>query len=263
MARVTRSVNQRIRRLRTFNRTAATTHLLLAAGLVYALVLLDEPVSFDGAAAVLFGGRHVSVSAGQSTLFIGMALILFLLVSTVMHFRVSTPTAFGYTIGIKNGHNTYRWVDFALSSSLLLWVLAEITAIAHTSAFLVLLCANVALLVFGARLEKADARLPALYSGLLIGALIAALPWLAVLFYVMGPGSTGETRPAVFIFLLILTVFITAAAFTLNQLLPRFRVGPWRDFVFGEGVYIGLNLIAKVALTGQIVAAALLPRLAA
>ena len=263
MARVTRSVNQRIRRLRTFNRAAATAHLLLAAGLVYALVLLGEPVSLDGAAAVLFGGRDVSVSAGQSTLFIGVALILFLLVSTVMHVRVSAATAFHYTIGIKNGHNTYRWVDFALSSSLLLWVLAEITAIAHTGAFLVLLCANVALLVLGARLEKTDASGRALYTGLLVGALLAALPWLALLFYVMGSGSTGETRPAVFVFSLVLTVFITTAAFTLNQLLPRFRVGPWRDFVFGEGVYIVLNLVTKAALAGQIVAVALLPRLAA
>lgn len=261
MARVTRSVNQRIRRLRTVNRLAATAHLLLAAGLVYGLVLLGEPLGLQGALDLLFGGREVSVSAGQSTLFVGMALVLFLLVSTVVHLLVSAPTAFRYTIGIKNGHNISRWVDFALSSSLLLWVLAEITAIAGTSAFVVLVSANVGLLVLGARLEKADAPGRALYPGFLIGALLAALPWLALLFYVMGPGSTGETRPAVFVFTLVLTVFVTASAFTLNQLLPHFRVGPWRDFVFGEGVYIVLNLVAKLALAGQIVAAALLPRL--
>ncbi|RJT90600.1 hypothetical protein D6T64_03525 [Cryobacterium melibiosiphilum] len=256
-------MNQRIRRLRTFNRLAATAHLLLAAGLASALVLLGEPVSATGALDLFFGGRDVAISAGQSTLYVGMALVLFLLVSTVMHFLVSAPTAFHYTIGIKTGHNTYRWVDFALSSTILLWVLAEITAIAHTSAFIVLVVANVALLAVGARLEKTDTPGRALYPGLLIGALVAALPWLALLLYVMGPGSTGETRPAVFVFALVLTVFVSAGAFTLNQLLPHFRAGPWRDFVFGEGVYIALTLITKAALVAQIVVAAVLPRLIA
>lgn len=261
MARVTRSVNQRIRRLRSFNRLAAIAHLLLAAGLTYLLVLLREPISLHGAQDLLFGSRSVSVSALQSTLYVGIALVLFLLVSTVSHFVVAAPTAFAYTIGIKSGYNTSRWLDLAVSSSILLWVIAEITAIAHTSAFLVLVVVNALLLALGARLEKADASGRALYPGFLLGALVATLPWLAFLVYVMGPGSTGETRPAVFVFTLVLTVFVTAAAFILNQLLPRFRVGPWRDFVFGEGVYIVLNLVAKLALVGQIVAVALLPRL--
>ncbi|TFD52749.1 hypothetical protein E3T55_06175 [Cryobacterium frigoriphilum] len=261
MARVARTVNQRIRRLRTFNRVAASLHLVLAVGLSYLLVLLGESISLEGARDLLFGGRDVSVSAGQSTLFVGIALVLMLLISTVCHFLVASPTAFRYTIGIKTGYSTIRWVDFALSSSILLWVLAEITAIAHTSAFVVLIIANVALLVFGSRLERADAPGRALYPGFLIGALVAALPWLALLFYVMGPGSTGETRPAVFVFTLVLSVFVSAGAFVLNQVLPHFRVGPWRDFVFGEGVYIALNLGAKLALTAQIVAAAVLPRL--
>lgn len=261
MAGIVRSVNQRIRRLRAVNRLAGTVFLLLAAGLVYALVLLGEPLTLQGAQDVLFGGRSVAVSSGQSTLFVGIALVAFLLVSTVFHFLVSAPTAFRYTIGIKTGHNTYRWADLALSSSILLWVLAEITAIAHTSAFLVLVVANVALLAVGARLEKADAPGRALYPGLLIGAFVAALPWLALLFYVMGPGSTGETRPALFVFGLVLTVFLTAGAFTLNQLLPHFQAGPWRDFVFSESVYIGLTLVTKIAVVGQIVAAAVLPRL--
>lgn len=261
MARVGQTVNQRIRHLRTLNRLAAAAHLVLAGGLAYGLVLLGESVTLEGAQAILFGGRDADVSAGQSTLFVGLALVLFLLVSVVVHLRVSAPTAFRYTIGIKTGHNRYRWVDFALSSALLLWVLAEITAITHTGAFLVLIAVNVALLALGARLEKADAPGRALYPGFLIGTLLAALPWLGLLLYLMGPGSSGETRPSGFIFVLVLTIFGTAGAFTLNQLLPHFRVGPWRDFVFGEGVYIALNLLAKLALTGQIVAAAVLPRL--
>lgn len=262
MARVARTVNQRIRRLRTFNRAAAAVFLLLAAGLICALVLLGEPLTLQGTQDLLFGDRTVAVSSGQSTLFVGIALVLFLLVSAVVHVLVAAPTAFRYTIGIKTGHNTYRWIDFALSSSLLLWILAEITAIAHTSAFLVLIGANVVLLALGARLEKADTPGGALFPGFLIGALLAALPWLVLLFYVMGPGSTDETRPALFTFTLVLSVFLTAGAFVVNQLLPHFRTGPWRDFVFGEGVYIVLNLVSKIGLTAQIVSAAVLPRLA-
>lgn len=261
MASVTRTVNQRIPRLRVLNRAAATVHLLLAAGLTYLLILLGEPISLQGALDLLFGGRDVAISSGQSTLFVGIALVLFLLVSVVCHLLVSSPTAFRYTIGITAGHNGIRWVDFAVSSSVLLWVLAEITAIAHTSAFLVLVAVNAALLALAARLEKADAPGRALYPGLLIGALVATLPWLGLLLYVMGPGSTNETRPAVFVFTLVATVFVTAGAFVVTQLLPHFRVGPWRDFVFSEGVYIVLNLVSKVALAGQIVAAAVLPRL--
>lgn len=263
MAGIARSVTHRIRRLRAVNRGAAALLLLLAAGLGYLLVQLGEPISLHGAQDLLFGGREVTVRTSQSALFAGIALVAFLLVGAVVHLLVSFPNAVWYTTGVQSGYSTARWVDLALSSCILLWVIAEITAIAHTAAFAVLIVVNAAVLVLGARLEKADAPGRALYPGFLIGAVVAALPWLALLLYVMGPGSTDENRPAVFVFSLVLTVFVTAGAFAANQLLLRFRVGRWRDFAFGEGLYIALNLIAKIALATQIVAAAVLPRLTA
>jgi hypothetical protein len=45
----------------------------------------------------------------------------------------------------------------------------------------------------------------------------------------------------------------------INQLLQYRQAGPWRDYRFGEAVYVGLSLVAKSALAWQVFANTLVP----
>ena len=42
--------------------------------------------------------------------------------------------------------------------------------------------------------------------------------------------------------------------FAVNQVLQYRKVGPWRNYHFGEGAYIVLSLVAKSALAWQVFA---------
>jgi hypothetical protein len=48
-------------------------------------------------------------------------------------------------------------------------------------------------------------------------------------------------------------------SFALNQVLQYRQVGPWRDYLFGEYVYVALSLVAKSALAWQVFANTLVP----
>jgi len=47
--------------------------------------------------------------------------------------------------------------------------------------------------------------------------------------------------------------------FALNMALQYKKVGPWRDYLFGERAYILLSLVAKSALAWQVFAGTLRP----
>jgi hypothetical protein len=56
---------------------------------------------------------------------------------------------------------------------------------------------------------------------------------------------------------IVISLFLFFNSFALNQWLQYARVGPWRDYLFGERVYVLLSLVAKSALAWQVFAGAL------
>ena len=62
-----------------------------------------------------------------------------------------------------------------------------------------------------------------------------------------------------FVFAIFVSLFVFFNSFAINQLLQYRRVGPWRDYRFGEAVYVGLSLVAKSALAWQVFANTLVP----
>ena len=48
------------------------------------------------------------------------------------------------------------------------------------------------------------------------------------------------------------SVFVLFNVFAVNQFLQYKAVGKWRNYVFGEGVYIALSFVAKSALMWQV-----------
>jgi hypothetical protein len=48
------------------------------------------------------------------------------------------------------------------------------------------------------------------------------------------------------------TIFVFFSIFAVNMVLQYKKVGPWKDYLFGERMYILLSLLAKTALAWQI-----------
>jgi predicted metal-binding membrane protein len=53
------------------------------------------------------------------------------------------------------------------------------------------------------------------------------------------------------------SLFVFFSIFALNMILQYKRVGKWRDYLYGEKVYIVLSLTAKALLAWQVFSAVL------
>jgi hypothetical protein len=58
----------------------------------------------------------------------------------------------------------------------------------------------------------------------------------------------------------MISLFIFFNIFAINMVLQYKKVGPWRDYLFGETVYIVLSLTAKSLLAWQVFAGTLRPK---
>ena len=55
-----------------------------------------------------------------------------------------------------------------------------------------------------------------------------------------------------FVYGIMVSIFLFFNCFAVNMVLQYKKVGPWRDYLFGEKVYIILSLTAKSALAWQV-----------
>lgn len=84
------------------------------------------------------------------------------------------------------------------------------------------------------------------------GCLAGIVPWLAVVIYVLAPGSTSGAEPPTFVYGIIVSLFVFFTVFALVQWAQYRQVGPFRDYLVGERTYITLSLVAKSSLAWQV-----------
>jgi hypothetical protein len=87
------------------------------------------------------------------------------------------------------------------------------------------------------------------------GCVAGIIPWIAIAIYFFGSASNGEMPT--FVYFILVTLFVLFFSFAVNMVLQYRKVGPWRDYLFGEAMYILLSLVAKSALAWQVFGGAL------
>jgi hypothetical protein len=184
---------------------------------------------------------------------IGPAVAVFLALSALFHVVVASPTFFGrYTAGLTQNRNYFRWVEYSLSSSLMIVLIAQITGITDVAALLALFGVNASMILFGALQEKYQQPGDGGWIPFIFGCLAGIVPWLAISVYVIAPGSTSGAEPPAFVYGIIVSLFAFFNVFALNQWLQYKQVGRFRDYLVGERAYITLSLVAKSALAWQV-----------
>jgi hypothetical protein len=86
------------------------------------------------------------------------------------------------------------------------------------------------------------------------GSFAGAVPWIAIAVYLAGAGD-----PPGFVYGIFASLFVFFNVFAVNMLLQYRRVGRWRDYLYGERVYMVLSLTAKSLLAWQVFAGTLQP----
>jgi hypothetical protein len=70
--------------------------------------------------------------------------------------------------------------------------------------------------------------------------------------YFYGSLGSSDAKPPAFVYAIVPTIFVFFSIFAVNMVLQYKKVGPWKDYLFGERMYIVLSLLAKTALAWQI-----------
>lgn len=192
---------------------------------------------------------------------IGPVVALFFLCSAIAHFVMAVPARGWYEARLARGQNPVRWIEYAVSSSLMIVVIASLSGIREIGTLIAVFGANAGMILFGWSMEAAnEGRERPQWLHYVFGCLIGAVPWLvigvALLSATTAPGAAGI--PA-FVVAIYVSMFVTFNVFALNMVLQYARVGPWRDYRYGERAYMLLSLVAKTLLAWQVWAGTLRP----
>lgn len=184
----------------------------------------------------------------------------FLFISSLAHFVISSPGVFQwYKKNLARGLNYARWIEYAFSSSIMMIVISMLVGIYDIVSLIAIFGLNAGMILFGWVMElhnqttkKTD------WTSYIFGSILGIIPWIGVAIYLFGAGADGA-KPPTFVYYIFLSIFIFFDIFALNMLLQYKKIGPWRDYLFGEKAYIVLSLVAKSALAWQVFAGTLRP----
>jgi hypothetical protein len=189
---------------------------------------------------------------------IGLTVAIFLGLSAFFHFLVSSPQFFPrYAAGIQAQRNFFRWVEYSLSSSVMIVLIALICGVSDVVALIALFGVNASMILFGWLQEKYENPGTGGWLPFIFGCIAGIVPWLGIIFYVLSIGGPAGTSAPAFVYGIVISLFALFNSFALVQWLQYKKVGKWSDYIRGEKTYITLSLIAKSALAWQIFASTL------
>ena len=170
---------------------------------------------------------------------VGLTVAIFLGLSAFFHFLVASPQFFGrYSAGLTQNRNYFRWVEYSISSSVMIVLIAQIVGVTDIAAIIAIFGVNASMILFGWLQEKYET--PG--NG----------GWLPFIF-----GCISDTTAPAFVLGIVISLFVLFNIFALVQYLQYKKVGKWSDYLRGEKTYITLSLVAKSALAWQIFASTL------
>jgi hypothetical protein len=181
----------------------------------------------------------------------------FLLVSAIAHFVIASPQYFPrYIAGLERGRNYARWVEYSVSSSIMIVLIAMLVGISDAAALLALAGVNASMILFGLLQEKYETpgkgvKLTSYWFGVIAG----AVPWIAITLYLIEPGVAAS--PPAFVYGIFFSLFVFFNCFAVVMVLQYKKIGKWSDYVYGESTYVLLSLVAKSLLAWQVFAGTL------
>ncbi len=189
----------------------------------------------------------------------GPLVALFLFMSAIAHFLIATTLSERYEKNLRKGMNPYRWYEYSLSASLMIVLIAMLVGIYDGGTLLLLFFANATMIVFGLIMEIANQRRKKVdWRPFIFGCIAGILPWIVIAIHLLGAGG-GEGGPPDFVYWIYLSIGVFFNCFALNMFLQYRKWGKWKDYLYGERMYIILSLVAKSALAWQVFAGTLQP----
>jgi hypothetical protein len=242
--------------LRRWNASMGVLHLVQALIILAIASSFSLPVTSSFLRMDPVTDKLVAVPEELVRLQIGPLVAAFLLLSALAHLALASPWLHRwYERSVSRGINPARWVEYSLSSSLMMVVIAMLVGIYDIASLILIFALNATMILFGWLMELHNQTTDRTnWTAYWFGCFAGIVPWVAVAIYLAGGG-----RAPAFVYAIFASLFVFFNIFAVNMLLQYRRVGRWRDYLYGERVYMLLSLVAKSLLAWQVFAGTLQP----
>jgi Heliorhodopsin len=242
-------------RLRAANLALAAVHASQAVLIVLIGATLAIPITAQWAE-----GPPGSALGPTETLFdlsVRWCVAAFLLMAALDHLLVASPRIVSwYERNLGRGINYARWIEYSFSASLMVVLIATFAGVTDLRALVAVAGVNAAMILFGLLMERVNSGRERLdWLPFWLGCIAGAVPWIVIGISLVGSEVNGSVPG--FVWGIFVSLFLFFNSFAVNMWLQYRGVGRWRDYLFGEWVYLLLSLTAKSALAWQIYAGAL------
>jgi hypothetical protein len=183
----------------------------------------------------------------------GPAVAVFLLLSAIAHLYLSTAGYGWYVKKLEKHMNPARFYEYALSSSWMIVLIGMLVGIWDLGSLILMFGLNAMMNLFGVMMELHNQTTERTdWTAFVYGSIAGIIPWVVIVMYFLGALASSGAEPPAFVYAIIPTIFVFFNIFALNMYLQYRKVGRWKDYLFGERMFIVLSLLAKTALAWQI-----------
>jgi hypothetical protein len=177
-----------------------------------------------------------------------MLVSFFLFLSAIAHFIIAIPKGNKvYNENLEKGINPFRWYEYALSSSLMIFLIAMLFGVYDIGALIAIFVLNASMNLFGLLMEQINQYTKKTNWGpFIFGSIAGIAPWVVIVLYAFGNSDLGQVPW--FVFAIVGSYFVFFNLFPVNMILQYKGIGKWKNYLYGEKVYIILSLCAKTVL---------------
>jgi hypothetical protein len=246
----------RLHGLRRWNTALSVLHFLQAMAILALASSFSLPVTSAFLRMDTISNKLVAVPNELIRVRIGPLVAAFLLISAIAHAALASPRLHAwYERNLSRGIQPARWIEYALSSSLMMVVIAMLVGIYDIASLILIFALNATMILFGWIMELHNQTTTRTnWTAYWFGCVAGIAPWIAVAIYLI-----GAQDPPAFVYAIYASIFAFFNVFAINMALQYRRAGGWRDYLYGERVYMLLSLFAKSALAWQVFAGTLQP----
>jgi hypothetical protein len=171
---------------------------------------------------------------------------VFLLLSGLFLLAAATIWNKKYNEWLGKGMNLFRWMEYSITSSLMIVIIAMLCGIFDLSSLILLFALNACMILFGWMMEIHNQTTQKVnWTAFIFGCFAGIVPWIVLgLYFFNAIASNGSAVPT-FVYYIFWILFVFFNIFAINMVLQYKKIGKWRDYIYGEYAFITLSLLAK------------------
>ncbi|MEI7539797.1 MAG: heliorhodopsin HeR [Candidatus Saccharibacteria bacterium] len=245
--------------LRKFNLTMGFMHLVQGIIILILSKMFTLPISGN---YLTFNASSQSLEPTTKFLFdlsLPMLIAVFFFLSAAAHLIIATIYNKKYNRNLSLGINKARWVEYSISASIMMVAISLLVGIYDLASLVMIFILTAIMNLMGLVMEVHNQTTKKTsWLSFWIGSLSGLIPWLVIAFYMWLGAANGSAAPT-FVYWIFVSIFVFFNCFAINMVLQYKKIGPWKDYIYGERAYIILSLVAKSLLAWQVFAGTLRP----